>query len=180
MLNSEVIMSGMGNLVLIEKGCFIKGLSIRISGNNHKVIFKSGMNIIEGGRIIIEDCSNSLIIGERSKIYSCFLSLRDSNTEMKIGRDCLFSANVTIRTSDAHSIVDNAGVRINNGKSVYIGDHVWIGYNATILKGCEIGNDAIVGTNSVIGNYKVPEKSVVAGNPAKLIRSGVTWDINRV
>ena len=50
-----------------------------------------------------------------------------------------------------------------------IGNDVWIGQNATILPGVHIGDGAIIGANSVVGSDVAPY-TIVAGNPAKLIR----------
>ena len=50
-----------------------------------------------------------------------------------------------------------------------IGNDVWIGQNAVILPGMHIGDGAIIGTNSVVGGTVEPY-TVVAGNPARLIR----------
>jgi virginiamycin A acetyltransferase len=50
-----------------------------------------------------------------------------------------------------------------------IGNDVWIGQNATILPGVEIGDGAIIGTKSVVGSGVEPY-TIVAGNPAKIIR----------
>lgn len=50
-----------------------------------------------------------------------------------------------------------------------IGNDVWIGQNSTILPGVHIGNGAIIGANSVVGN-DVEAYTIVAGNPAKTIR----------
>ncbi len=50
-----------------------------------------------------------------------------------------------------------------------VGNDVWIGQDVTILAGVTIGNGAIIGANSVVGS-DVPAYSIVAGNPAKLIR----------
>lgn len=50
-----------------------------------------------------------------------------------------------------------------------VGNDVWIGQNAVILPGAKIGDGAIIGANSVVGGHVAPY-SIVAGNPAKLIR----------
>lgn len=56
---------------------------------------------------------------------------------------------------------------------VEIGDDVWLGTRVTILPGVKIGKGSIVGACSVV-TKDVPEFSVVAGNPAKIIRSRLT------
>lgn len=53
---------------------------------------------------------------------------------------------------------------------VVIGDRVWIGDKVTILPDVEIGQGTIVGANSVV-TKSIPEYCIVAGNPAKVIRS---------
>ncbi|MBO7520219.1 MAG: CatB-related O-acetyltransferase, partial [Clostridia bacterium] len=50
-----------------------------------------------------------------------------------------------------------------------IGNDVWIGQNAVILPGVNIGDGAIIGANSVVGSDVEPY-TVVAGNPARMIR----------
>lgn len=58
--------------------------------------------------------------------------------------------------------------RLYSKGNVVIGDNVWIGDKATILSGVTIGDGAVIGANSVV-TKDVPEYSVVAGNPAKII-----------
>jgi acetyltransferase-like isoleucine patch superfamily enzyme len=52
---------------------------------------------------------------------------------------------------------------------VIIADNVWIGMNAVILKGVTIGENSVVAAGSVV-TKSVPENSVVAGNPAVVVR----------
>ena len=56
------------------------------------------------------------------------------------------------------------------GEEIVIGDDVWVGANATILKGARIGNGSIIASGAVVlrGNY--PENSLLAGNPAKVVK----------
>ncbi len=65
-----------------------------------------------------------------------------------------------------HSLSDNALIY----KKLTVGHDVWIGANAIILPGCcNIGNGAIIGAGSIV-TKDVPPYSIVAGNPARMIR----------
>ena len=50
-----------------------------------------------------------------------------------------------------------------------MGNNVWIGYGACILRGCAVGDNAVIGTNAVV-TKDVPANAVVGGVPARLIR----------
>lgn len=54
-------------------------------------------------------------------------------------------------------------------KPIVIGNNVWIGVNAIILKGSMIGENSIVGAGSVV-NGLFPANSLIIGNPAKLVK----------
>lgn len=163
------------DILLSFLGGVFKNVRIDISGNNNQLIISDGVYFSEGGRIVLEDESCSLIIGEKSFFVSCFFAIRDNGTTVKIGKDCMFSAQTIVRTSDAHSILNDEGKRINYGKDVVIGNHVWVGYGANILKGTSIGNNAIVGTQSVVAGMSIPAGSVAAGNPAKIVKKEINW-----
>ena len=76
-----------------------------------------------------------------------------------IGRDCQIWHNVTIGTNKSHS-----------GKFPTIGDNVKICTGSIVIGDITIGNNAIIGAGSVVVK-DVPANSVVAGNPAKIIRT---------
>lgn len=72
-----------------------------------------------------------------------------------IGDNCMFSFDILIRNSDHHLIYDcENNKRINPTKSVFIGDHVWIGQLVNILKGTRIDSGSIVGASSVVAGKK--------------------------
>ena len=90
---------------------------------------------------------------------------------IKIGKDVAIARDVIIRDTDAHDIIGKAHEKV---KSVVIGDHVWIGAKAMIMKGVTIGEGAIVAAGAVV-TKDVPPKTMVAGVPAKVIKENVTW-----
>src|SRR5207237_3719824 len=103
-----------------------------------------------------------------------------------IGTHCLVSWNVGIADSDFHPLepaqrlVDAEALapfyssRAARPKlrtaPVIIGDNVWIGMNATILKGVSIGQNSVVAAGSVV-TKSVPANVVVAGNPAVVVKN---------
>lgn len=65
-----------------------------------------------------------------------------------------------------------AGSRWNfPGEPVEIGDDVWVGANATILKGASIGAGSIVATGAVVTRGTYPPRSIIAGNPARVVKT---------
>ncbi|MFR2839553.1 MAG: acyltransferase [Zhenhengia sp.] len=92
---------------------------------------------------------------------------------IEIGENCAISWGVNIMDTDEHYIISN-GAKKDKYRSVKIGKHVWIGANATILKGSTIGDNCIVGANSVV-NTIINSNSLIVGNPAIIKRCDVNW-----
>lgn len=95
---------------------------------------------------------------------SCFDSI-------KIGHDVAISEDVTIRDSDNHLILHSGR---KPEQPIEIGDRVWIGIRATILKGVKIGNGSIIAAGAVV-TRDVPDNCLVAGVPAKVIKRNIYW-----
>ena len=96
--------------------------------------------------------------------------------KVEIGDNCMFGAQITLRTTDAHVIVDEkTGEVINYAKDVIIGDRCWLGKNVVILKGVHLAEGVVVGTHSLVTKDCPEPNSIYAGSPARLIRTGVIW-----
>lgn len=136
---TRVNIIGRNNHIIIGNNVELNNVNISLTGDNLLLEISNGVMFAEGGRIRIEDKDNQLRIGENTCLINVFFSLADEETFINVGKDCLFSAGVVIRSSDSHSIINQDNRRINMGKPISIGDHVWIGNGATILKGVRIG-----------------------------------------
>lgn len=89
--------------------------------------------------------------------------------EVRIGNNVFIGPNVSMYTA-CHPLepeVRNTGVEW--AEPITIGNNVWIGGGATILPGVTVGDNAVIGAGSVV-TRDVPGNTVVAGNPAKVIR----------
>ena len=90
---------------------------------------------------------------------------------VSIGRECILADRVMLIDFD-HGVVEvERPVRLQGiyKRDVRVGNNVWIGYGACILRGVTIGDNAIVGTSAVV-TRDVPANAVVAGVPARVIR----------
>ena len=66
--------------------------------------------------------------------------------------------------------------RINLSEDVYFGDHIWIGQEALILKGTNVGSGSIIGARAVVSNKKIKSNSIAAGVPSKEIKRNIFFD----
>src|SRR3954467_11516574 len=90
---------------------------------------------------------------------------------VSIGRECIVADRVMLIDFD-HGVVEVERPIRDQGiykRDVEVGHNCWIGYGACILRGVTIGDNAIVGTSSVV-TKAVPENAVVGGVPAQVIR----------
>lgn len=85
-----------------------------------------------------------------------------------IGEGCLIGHNVVLATINHDLMPENN--RKNHYAPIHIENHVWIGSNATVLPGVTIGDWAVVAAGAVV-TKDVPERTVVGGVPAKIIKT---------
>ena len=123
---------------------------------------KWGLTIGSG---VALDQHGRLIIGDRAFInYGVDIAATGLVT---IGADCLIGTHVSIIDNAFHDVVDRQ--QVPPPQPVIIGDNVWIGNRAIILPGVTIGDGAVVGAGSVV-TRDVAARTVVAGNPARVVR----------
>ncbi|WP_196717419.1 acyltransferase [Actinomyces trachealis] len=152
--------SWLGGVQFLQAGSYVK------VGSNSNV--RGGLQLGTKARIVI---------GEYLDVTGGLEVFVDDGATVDIGKNCLFATRVALRSYDSHPIFDlSTKSRINYSRNIVIGDHVWLGAGVTVLGGSTVGNGAIVGTASVITkSTPVPPDSIVAGVPAKIVRSGIAW-----
>lgn len=166
----------------------ISGLNISVRNPlEGKKYIEIGENSQISGSFIFEIEQGKITIGSRTFIGGGMFICID---EIQIGNDVMFSWGCTVADNNSHSHIwserkndvldwkkgldeNKIGVykdwsNVKKGK-VTIKDKAWIGFNCIILKGVTVGEGAIIGAGSVV-TKDVPDWTIVAGNPAKIIR----------
>nr|WP_302135318.1 acyltransferase [uncultured Schaedlerella sp.] len=153
----------------LNTNCFVENgrvTNLRMDAKS-RLMVNGNFDVFYGGDIIC-------FVGSELELGSGFcnsnLMLRCTE-KIVIGEDVAISHNVTIMDSDAHEIVGNKCAKT---QPVRIGNHVWIGSGAKILKGVTIGDGAMIAAGAVV-TRDVPQNCVAAGVPAGIVKKEIIW-----
>jgi len=111
----------------------------------------------------------SVVIGAKTVMgQECTIS---AYQHVSIGRECVIADRVMLIDFDHGMVEVDRPIRLQGiyKRDVRVGNNVWIGYGACILRGVTVGDNAVIGTNAVV-TEDVPPNAVVGGVPARLIR----------
>lgn len=118
---------------------------------------------------------NIFFSGEHNTYGDNFACSVGERKNVLIGSDCMIAWDIIIRNDDGHMIFDKKSKKhINQARSIIIGDHVWIGRKAQIMKGAHIQDGVMVGANSIV-TRNIEANSLCAGVPAEIIRHDILW-----
>lgn len=173
--------NGINNTIYIGKNVKLCNVIMHISGSNNRIIIADGLTL-NNIKFAMYDNDNLISIGEKTYIGpGCHLATCES-TNLIIGKDCLIAEECQFRTSDSHSVIDiEKGNRLNPAQNIEIGNHVWIGFNCTILKGSKLPDNTIVAAKSVITqSTKIHNFDLIGGHPAKVLKTNINWIHNRI
>ena len=161
----------------------ILGLGLRFRFSRAGLLVrKPGLPLIKvinrGGRIEVANCAFFPGVrmecwpGARIKIGNGTYLNRNveiiAQREVTIGRDCKIAWDVVIMDTDQHGIGNAPPV----ARPVRIGNNVWIGCRAIVLKGVTIGDNAVIGAGAIV-TRDVPPGAVIAGPASRIIRHGL-------
>ena len=168
---------GRDNVIRIggENPSTINHCHINVYGSNNKVIIEEGVGL-KDLTIYMGGDGNTIYIKRKTQIAGKTELAVMEGTKIEVGEDSLFSANVTFRAGDSHSVIDSeSGIRLNPSKDIIVGDHVWIGNTVIVTKGTIIGCHCVVATGAVLTGKTYPDYCAIGGNPAKVVKEGISW-----
>ncbi|HET6575602.1 MAG TPA: DapH/DapD/GlmU-related protein [Fimbriiglobus sp.] len=156
-----------GGRLWMEKLPYIQGAGRIVIGDRVRLSGKSSIAFGRSDRGVPE-----LLIGDGTFVgHGCGFHVARS---VRVGRYCLLAGGVQVYDMDGHPL-DADRRRAGDStppegvRPVVIGDDVWVGTGALILKGVTVGDRAVIAARAVV-TRDVPADSVVAGNPARVVR----------
>jgi acetyltransferase-like isoleucine patch superfamily enzyme len=173
-VRGTLVIHGDGNVVKVEKPSSSANIYIELGHDNHIAI---GAGCSLGSLFIYAKERARVEVGARTGFNGLIRLLLHEPRAIRIGAGSLLGGPTDLTVSDMHSIVDaKTGRRLNPPRDIQLGERVWVGQNCIVLKGADIGAGAIIGAGSVVTGAIAPAV-VAAGNPARVVREGVTWNI---
>lgn len=165
-------------ILLVIYYSIINKIPEQLGGRKFRALMASRLFDFAGENINIQPNvhfgnGTKLRIGHHSGIgANSRLTLADTIT---IGNNVMIGPEVIIMTSGHHYLNSDKLMRLQGqySRPVQVGDDVWIGGRAIIMPGIVIGNGAVIGAGAIV-TKNVDSYTVVAGNPAKVIKKRVT------
>jgi len=173
-------LNGSGNTVVNRP----EKCRIAVYGDGNRIVFpercEGFMGSIQIGAPDFRTNDCVIEFGDSILANGLHITAMEDGTRVTFGNDCLVSSGVQLWASDTHAIMDDSGKPVNIGRHITIGNHVWIGINAIIAKNTTVPDGCVVAAGTVVaGRLNIPSESIVAGNPAKVVRTGVRWSKSR-
>lgn len=170
----ETGMIVLGALKTGKRGLHVNKKTTLITENGGSITFRGAASIGRGTSICAS--GGSIVLGDKfSCNVNCFVY---SQKEIEFGKDVLLGWEINVRDHDGHPLYDTDGNVVNASQKIYIGDHVWMGAYADILKGVHLQPGTIVSTRSLVTKSCTENNAVIAGIPAKVIKRNVFWEHN--
>lgn len=137
-----------------------------------EVHFKGKAHIGHGSKIGV---LGKLVFGNNAVITA--ESTIVAHERITIGENVLISWDVLIIDTDFHYIYERNDLSkpLNNNKPIHIGNSVWIGCRAMVLKGVDIADGCVIGAGSTVSKGLLVSDSVYAGVPACLGKENIIW-----
>ncbi len=171
--NSKIVFRGKGNILFLEDGVRLENSVLYFNGDNALVYLSSDTK--HAYKIHVDAWRETKVFFGRNNYFNGVLTaIVSERKNLVVGNDGVFSFGIWMRTADPHLIYDCDSLeRVNPSKSILIGDHVWLGQNALILKGSAIGSGSVLSAAAVLAGKSVPSNAIYAGNPAHKIKDNI-------
>ncbi len=170
---STIQFLGKDNILVFERGVKLDHCNLRFCGDGAVMYLSSAKRHpyklkVDAWR------ETACYIGPDNYWNGAFSLIISERCQFIMGGGGVVSFGIWCRTADPHLIYDQeTDERLNPSRSVLIGDHVWLGQSALILKGTTIGSGSVLAAGAVAAGKTIPSGCVAAGNPCRVRKENI-------
>lgn len=174
----NIYIKGDNNTIKIADNTKFNCSNISIWANNATVIIGKNSNFTGLNINICNGNNQKITLGDNIRTGGVIVNLNETNAQLTVKDNCLFSGSISIWPTDGHSIFDkDTKKRINNiTRAIEIGEHCWIGEGVKLAKNAKLAPNTVVGIGSVVTKPFNETNTIIAGNPAKVIKKNILWE----
>ena len=176
----RILAGGEGNVIAIDNAAWQGSCvaSIRMLGHRGLFVLNDcgAGGFVQINEMLLRSDGQLVFWGAGATAVGISIELEGGGRSCVIGDDALISNDVWIRNYDMHAIHDlRSGAQINRAPcDTVLERHVWLGQDALLLNCERVGRGSIVGARAMVKGF-VPDLSVAAGVPARVLREGISW-----
>ncbi|MBO7537485.1 MAG: hypothetical protein J6T29_04055 [Alphaproteobacteria bacterium] len=171
----NVIIHGNENLIKIDSSARFNA-SFELNTNNCQIQIGKNVNLTNSRINFWKKANNSNVkIGNNFSTGGMEIAFSQGNSSLVIADDCIASSHIIFWVGDGHEILKDGSVINDSPVQVEIGKHSWIGYNSIFTKNASLAENTIVAANSVVTKVFTEKNIVIAGNPAQIVKTDITW-----
>ena len=141
---------------------------LKITGD---IYFQGKTKIGVGAKLMV---SGTLTLGNNFDITGDAMII--CAKEIEIGHNTMIAWQSILMDTDQHAIYGEKETLLNRDKKITIGNNVWIGARSFVLKGSKIPDGCIIGANTTVSKEFTQNDTILAGNPAKIIKENIRWN----
>lgn len=159
------ILDSSEGLLYLNKNYLSIDKKARLICRGNLAMTKGGCMKLSGDAVM--DCGHRVTFNANSKVLCAHSVI--------IGDNVRFGWDTTLKDSDGHAICDESGSVINSDRPVTVGNNVWVGAEAVLLKGAGVPSDSVVGFRALVTKRFEQSNVIIAGAPAKIVKENVKW-----
>lgn len=173
--NSDIRFNGKGNILFLENKVKLVNSNLKFFGDNCVIYLGESTCNYTLDVTVYRD--SVFCMGRNNYINGTLHAVVSERKNIFIGSGNLLSFGIWLRTADPHLIYSgDTHRRINPSSSVFIGDHVWLGQAAMVLKGSQLHSGCILGAMALLSGKSLPSNTSWGGNPARLLGENIFWE----
>ena len=140
---------------------------VKRDGGAQRLKLGANVRLAERSRLVFEGPDGQIELGD-----DVFLNARSeirARELVRVGAHCRLAFDVVVMDTNHHDLEGS----LTTAPTI-LGERVWVGARALVLRGVTIGDGAVVAAGAIV-TRDVPAGALVAGNPARVMREGVSW-----